>query len=345
MSPYKRNWFVGGTVLLALITLGFLIIIFGGSLGSIFAGEKVRVNFYSDRGDGISEGSAVKYLGTQVGTVKSVTLVLDKVPNYVIIDAEIEKSKPLPENVTASIKIPNFLGAGAIIELGVPPEGPGAGKLADGSTVNAKYVGLGVLPPEFTDLASEMKSAVKEFRETGVMTDFKIAVNNFNEQISRAGKVMESIQAVIGDTAVQGDIKTAIAKFREASDNAAVVTANFKTISENLQTLPQNANAAVTDIRSATADARGTIKNTEARINEVSDGLKRNLDKLATVMEDMKSITGKMDHGDGTLALLLNDPKLYEKIVVGTETINLTVKDIQRVIRGFEEDGVPLKLK
>jgi phospholipid/cholesterol/gamma-HCH transport system substrate-binding protein len=345
MSPYKRNWFVGGTVLLALTTLGFLIILFGGSLGSLFAGEKIRVSFRTDRADGISDGSAIKYLGQTVGNVSRVQLILDKTPNYVIIDAELEKAFALPKNLLANIKIPNLLGAGAIIDLTVPPTGASTEKLADGDRLEAKYMGLGVLPPEFSDLAMEMKGAVKDFREANLMGDFKKTVNNFNDQVTKAGQVMESIQAVIGDSAVQGDIKTAVAKFREASDNAALVTANFKTISENLQSLPQNANDAVNDIRAATADARGTIKNTEARINEVSDGLKRNLDKLATVMEDMKSITAKIDHGDGTLALLLNDPKLYEKIVAGTETINLTVKDIQRVIRGFEEDGVPINMK
>lgn len=345
MSPYKRNWFVGGTVLLALTTLGFLIIIFGGSLGSIFAGEKIHITFQTDRGDGISEGSAVKYLGTQVGNVSSVQLVLDAVPNHVLIQAEIEKSKPLPDNLIALIKIPNFLGAGAIIELSVPPEGPSPQKLTNGSMVHARYVGLGVLPEDFTSLATELKEAVSEFRKADLMGDFKVAVNNFNTQVTKAGQVMESIQAVLGDTAVQGDIKLAIAKFREASDNAAAVTSNFKTLSENLQTLPQNANDAITDIRSATADARGAIRNTETRINEVSKGLNDNLLKLATVMDDMKSISAKIDQGDGTLALLLNDPKLYEKIVAGTETIDLTVKDIQRVIRGFEEDGVPINMK
>lgn len=345
MSPYKRNWFVGGTILLALTTLGFLIILFGGSLGSLFAGEKIQVTFRSDRADGISEGSAIKYLGQTVGNVKTVILKLDETPNYVLMEAELEKSLPLPKNLLANIKIPNLLGAGAIIDLSVPPGGASAEKLAQGDLVEVKYQGLGVLPPEFSDLAMEMRGAVRDFREANLLGDFKVAVNNFNSQITKAGQVMDSIQAVIGDSAVQGDIKTAVAKFREASDNAAAVTANFKQISENLQTLPQNANDAVADIRAATADARGTIKNTEARINEVSDGLKRNLDKLATVMDDMKSISAKIDHGDGTLALLLNDPKLYEQIVIGTETINLTVKDIQRVIRGFEEDGVPINMK
>lgn len=345
MSPYKRNWFVGGTVLLALVTLGFLIIIFGGSLGSMFSGEKTPIIFKADRGDGISEGSAIKYLGPQVGTVKRVELVLDSVPNHVLIYAEIEKTMPLPANISANIKIPNFLGAGAVIELEVPKSGASATKLAAGTIIEAKYVGLGVLPAEFTDLASEMTNAVKEFRRADVLGDLKIAVNNFNSQITKAGQVMDSVQTVIGDQAVQGDIKTALAKFREAADNASAVTANFRTISEKLAPLPENANAAVTDIRTATADARETIKATEARIADVSAQLNANLEKLALVMDDMKSITGKIDQGDGTLALLLNDPKLYEQIVVGTETINVTVKDIQRVIRGFEEDGVPLKLK
>ena len=339
MGPYKRNWFVGGTVILGLVTLGVLIILFGGSLGSVFAGEKIAVTFLSDRGDGLSDGSSIRYLGTMVGAVKRVELKFDKTPNYVLIHAELDRDKPLPANVIGEIKIPNFLGSGAIIELSVTKDAAAAGAttLKGGETIVAKYIGLGVLPPEFGDLAVQLNGAVRDFREANLVGEMKLAVSNFNRQVTKAGKVMDDVDLVLGSDATQTDLRTAIANFRQATTQANEVLANFQKISGDLKPLPAKIDGVVTD-------ARGTIASAQARIETVSDNLNRNLAKLAEVMNDAKAITDKINSGKGTVGLLLNDPKLYDQIVVGTQAIVETVKDIQRLARGFEQDGVPINL-
>jgi phospholipid/cholesterol/gamma-HCH transport system substrate-binding protein len=338
MGPYKRNWFVGGTVLLALITLGFLIIIFGGSLGSLFAGEKFAVTFRADRGDGISEGSSVRYLGQRVGTVKAVDLVLDQTPNYVLIHTEIDKNRSLPGNVQGSIRVPNLLGASAVIELEIDPNADPARKLVGGEILSTRYVGSGLIPPEISQLATEMKEAVRDFRDANLVGDFKTALQNFNTQVSKAGNVMASIDAIIGSEQGQADLKTAIANFRQATEHAKTTLANAQRISEDLKTLPEKIDATIGNVNGGVDDAK-------LRIVQVSEQLNANLAKVSAVLDEARQITQKVNTGKGTAALLLNDPKLYEKLVIGTEVINATVLDIQRVIRGFEEDGVPLKLK
>ena len=344
MGPYKRNWFVGGTVLLGLVTLGVLIILFGGSLGAVFAGEKIGVTFLSDRGDGLSDGSTIRYLGTQVGTVKRVELRFDKTPNYVLIHAELDRDKPLPANVIGEIRIPNFLGSGAIIELAVQKDGAVGATLKGGETIVAKYIGLGVLPPEFGDLAVQLNGAVRDFREANVIGEMKLAINNFNRQVTKAGKVMDDVDAVLGTDATQLDLRTAIANFRQATSQANEVLANFQKVSGDLKALPAKIDATVTDVRAGVAETRETIATANARITTVSDNVNRNLAKLALVMDDAKAITDKVNSGKGTLALLLNDPKLYDQIVVGTQAIVETVNDIKRLARGFEQDGVPINL-
>lgn len=345
MGPYKRNWFVGGTVLLGLITLGLLIILFGGSLGSVFAGEKIPVTFRSDRADGLNPGASIRYLGQQVGVVQGVELKLDTFPNYVLIHCELDKDRPLPADARGVIAIPNFLGAGSIIELVANNPEQSTARLVGGETLEAEYLGLSVLPPEFADLASEMKGAVAEFRKADVITSVKRAVDNFNGQLAKAGQVMEDMHAVLGDQAVQTDLKTAVANFRQAVDNANAVTANVKAMTERLAGAPDKVNNILAEAQGAAADARGAIKTTQERIVSTSDQINRNLERLAVVLDETRQISEKINKGPGTAALLLNDPKLYNKLVAGTEAIEATVLDIQRVVKGFEQDGVPIDIK
>ena len=345
MGPYKRNWFVGGTVLLGLITLAFLIIMFGGSLGAVFAGEKYHVTFKSDRADGLSPGSAIRYLGQTVGSVSEVRLVVDKVPNYVLIGAELEKTVNLRADVTANIKVPGLLGSASIIELSMPNIAAPGKFLLGGETIETRYVGLDVLPAGFGDLATEMRGLVSEFRQANVVGDFKLALNNFNAQVTKAGQVMESINSVLGTKETQTDLKTAIARAREAIEHANNVTANFEQISNELKPMPAKLDATVTEVQAGVADTRATIKLAQERIASVTDQLNRNLDKIAGVLDDARSISGKINSGNGTLARLLNDPKLYDTIVTATEVINQTIKDVQRLVRGIEEEGFPINLK
>lgn len=343
MGPYKRNWFVGGTVILGLVTLGVLIILFGGSIGSAFAGEKVGVTFKSDRADGISDGSIIRYLGKQVGTIKQVRLVLDETPNYVVMHAELDKDKRLPADATGHIRVLSPLGGSAVIEL--ETAGRGAGEaIKGGETIKTVYEGSGVIPPEIASLATEMQGAVKEFREANMIGEMKLAVNNFNAQVTKAGKVMDDIDAVLGTEASQQDLKTAIANFRQATQQANTVLANFEKISGELKALPAKIDATVANVNGGVTEARATIADVKQRVNGVSDDLNRNLLKLAAVMDDAKAITDKINSGKGTVGLLLNDSKLYDKLVVGTEAIIETVRDVQRLARGFEQDGVPINL-
>ena len=345
MGPYKRNWFVGGTVLLGLITLGLLIILFGGSLGSVFAGEKINVTFRSDRADGLNPGASIRYLGQQIGVVSRIELKLDVVPNYVLIHTELDRDRILPADSHGVIAIPNFLGAGSVIELVPNDPERSTERLNGGETLEARYVGLSVLPTEFADLAGEMKDAVVEFRRADVITSVRRTVDNFNAQLGKAGQVMDDIHAVLGEQAVQTDLKTAVANFRQAVDHANAVTANFHAMSDRLKDAPEKVNAILDNAQGATADAREAIKTTQERIVVTSDQLNRNLERLAVVLDQAKEISTKINTGNGTAALLVNDPKLYEKLVAGTSAIEATVLDIQRVIRGFEQDGVPIDIK
>lgn len=342
MSPYRRNVLVGITVVSALVILGWMIIQFGGNLGSMFTGEKIHVSFRTDRADGISKGSVVKYLGLPVGVVTTVTYGEGDI---VVIDAELDKITPPPTNVVGEIRMPNLLGANAVINLELTDPKPSTVRLSGGEIIQSKYVGSGIIPPEITDLATTIKESVKEFQAAGVIGNFNKLVTNFDQQVTQFGTTIEHVNSVIGDDAVKSDIKLAIAQFKDTSERASRVAKNLEEITGNLKGLPDKANVVMDDVKGAVTDARTTINNANEKITVTADRINANLEQISVVLADVRSITAKIDNGEGSAGQLVNDPRLYATLVDATELLAATIKDIQRVVQQIEQEGVALRLK
>src|SRR5262245_25273020 len=102
MSPYRRNILVGGTVLVALITLGWMILKFGDRTVRMCATPTMPVTFTGDRADGLGEGSNITYDGVIVGRVKNVKRQEGSIQG-VVISAELDIKPPLPSNVRGDI--------------------------------------------------------------------------------------------------------------------------------------------------------------------------------------------------------------------------------------------------
>jgi len=67
--------------------------------------------------------------------------------------------------------------------------------------------------------------------------------------------------------------------------------------------------------------------------------------KLGNVLDRLDSVANKIDQGKGTAGLLVNDARLYQGLVDTSKDLNLTIKDLQRVVQQWEQEGIALKLK
>jgi len=342
MSTYRRNVFVGITVLVSLIVLGWMIIQFGARFGTAFAGEQFPITFRAERADGVNPGSAVRHLGVEVGRIEAVTL--DAQNQIITINANIDSDKVLPANLIGEIRITSFLGSGAIIELVRDGDKP-RGQLAANAEIPVKYIGLGILPPEINDLANELKFATKEFRKSDLIGDFKKAVNNLDQQVITAGKVMEDLRKITGDETVQNDLRTTIANARTASEKATATLESFRKFGQDLESLSARASAAIDKFSGVADTTNEAVKTTQEKIAKLSDEFNARLVQAAKAMENINSITAKLDTGSGTVAQLLNDGKLYISLLESTKTLNATISDIQRVVQQIEQEGVTFKLR
>jgi phospholipid/cholesterol/gamma-HCH transport system substrate-binding protein len=329
MSPYRRNVLVGATVLGAMVILGWMMIQFGGNVISPFTVAKIKVMFVGERADGLAEGSAVVYRGVNVGQVISVKLDPDQ--QRVHVQAEIVTRPPLPGNLRAYIKTTGLIGGGALLVLELDGPQP-SGTLVANQEIQTRFTGLSdFLPPEFTKLAEDLRKTSQQFRESHLMEDL-------DEQVKHAGKMMDSVQTLVDDPKIRKDLQDTIGNMKTASETVNRIGGNIEKFTKDLDKLSTDASGAMTD-------ARGTIQKTQGHIDELAKQTSDRLQQVAGLLTQFQSIAGKIDKGEGTAGALVNDPKLYQSLVDTSRELNATIADLKRLVEQWEQEGLSLKVK
>jgi len=312
MSPYRRNMMVGLTVLVALLGLGWMMLKFGGRAMTPFQPVRIPITFVGNRADGLSEGSSITYRGKQVGQVTNVRLEDDL--QSVVVEGQVEP--PLPENVEGIIRTTSAIGSSSAIVLTTVDQLP-AGSVKPGQKIAIRFVGLDLIPPEFAELARELKETSKQFRESNLIL-------HLDQQVKRAGAVIDSVQKLIDDPKMREDLNITMANFRTASENASRISGKLD---------------ALTD------ETTATVKSSRKTIEDLGKQMNDRMVQVATLLDQTNSITTKINQGQGTAGKLVNDEKLYSSLVDTTQQLSLTIKDLQRLIQQWEQEGVTLKLK
>lgn len=312
MSAYQRNTIVGAVVLIGLGMLAWMILQFANKAASFFLTHGTHITLMTSHAEGVGDGSPVTYKGVNVGRVTGVRRVVGASPNGedIVIDALIQADPPLPGNLRARIKQTSLLGASATIALENDPGAatrPSASKhaqLSEGDNLEADFM------PGITDLGDNIRALTDSMDET-----------------------IHSINDVIGDNKVKEDIKVSLSNARTTLESANRIAAKLEQISTNIDKQTTSAGETIGEVKTTVKDARGEIK-------RVSDNLNQRLDQLAQSLQNVQSITRKIDEGKGTAGALVNDAKLYESLADTAAELNLMVKDMRRLIQQWEQEGI-----
>jgi phospholipid/cholesterol/gamma-HCH transport system substrate-binding protein len=310
---------VGATVLVGMLALGWMILKFAGAPITLLVSPRTTIHFIADRADGLSEGSNVTYKGMNVGQITHLTRLPD---DQIRIDGQVLNKPPLPGNLKGVIRSTGLLGGGSAMALTLT-NGKPEGQLAANQEIPATFAGLDLLPPEFADLATELRLTARQFRESNV-------VLHMDEQIQHLGKLIDSTQTFIDDPKVRKDIQDSIANLRTATEKANQIGDNLDKFTKNLDQL--------------TSDTRTTIQKTQGHLDDLSKSIGDRLIQLAASLDQFQQIMQKINDGKGTAGQFVNDPKLYEALVDTTQELNATVKDLKRLVQQWEQEGVSLKM-
>ncbi len=253
---------------------------------------------FSDVGP-LEISNLVKIKGFRIGNVYKIDN-FDKDVSEVIVTINLLEEVNIPKNSVAIINS-SLTGNSSISIL----PGNATTFLAKGDTL---------VSSTNPDILSKVMGSVDP-----VMANIKQAVDSLKLVLSNLNSVF--------DEGTKANLKTVIANLKTSSDNLSVLLnskdgALAKTLN-NVETFTGNLNGNNEKIN-ATVD---NLKNTSQKLSELE--VKETVTKLNNTIAQLQGIIEKANNGNGTLGMLINDPRLYNNLQNTSRSLNILLDDLK----------------
>lgn len=287
----------------ALTAIAITILILGYSFlrgNDVFSGSNKFYAVYRSV-EGLAVAKPVLVNGFQIGRVSSMKLQQD---GRTVVEFKIDPSYVVPKNTLAKLQSTDLLGSKAIVfELGnskVPAE--------DQDTLRADIQGslaesLQPIQKKAEMLISKMDSSLASIN--------KILNPNFQKNVDRSFmSIANSLQTLEGTT--------------KKIDNLVAAQ------SGHINGILTNAEVVSGSLKASTAHINGMTANFEKVSNDVANAnIKQTLDNANKAMADLQATIAKINSGQGSLGLLMNDDKMYKNLTDASNNLNNLFIDLK----------------
>ncbi|MCH7813762.1 MAG: MCE family protein [Planctomycetes bacterium] len=351
MDDRSRNFWVGVFMLGTLGALAALTVLFGERPSWLGGAEwELRISFTEV--EGVSEGMEITMNGVQIGRVGSVEFTNPELPQMgVQVIGLIKERYSIPEGTKAKVYAgPLGIGRGRIElvvetldermlpkdnafiigEMGSPFEDLVPDSLMFTLEKTARQIG---------DLAAEAKplaGALHHFFEIrtveqvdGDLGEIRSITANMYTVVQRFDKTLKHFNDVLGDPEVKSAFKEAIENLRQMTEDGRAALATIRDtatqVQQDLDRLADRLDRGLTDAH--------------AGINEIRERLVPALDSLAEMAVNLNKATLSLAEGQGTMGMMLHDPRLYEALVLTAERVTDAVDKIRRLLDRWEKQG------
>jgi phospholipid/cholesterol/gamma-HCH transport system substrate-binding protein len=287
--------------ILAAITIAILIIGYNFLKGNdIFVSEN---EFYAkyDKVDGLAVSKPVLVNGYQIGRVSALTLLAN---GQVLAQFKIKPQYEVPKNTIARLESTDLLGSKAVVfDLGNSLQ-----YAIDGDTLNANVQAnlLDQVEPvqkKAQQIVAKMDSVLTSVNKI-LNPDFQKNVNRSFASIANTLQTLESTSKTVdGAVGIQ-------------ARRIDIILANAESISNNLKNNNEKINEMVSNFNSfsnqmASTNIKATIENANKAVTE------------------LQAAVNKVNQGTGSIALLLNDDKLYNNLNKSASDLDKLMVDVK----------------
>lgn len=264
----------------------------------LFRGSYVLETRFDDAG-GLVAGNAVRVNGVNVGTVESV--LLDTEARQARVLFRIDSDVQIPEGSMASVSGVSALGSVRLsIELGPPS--------------NASIPPGGFVPsPPDEDLIGQLSERAP-----------MLAVRA-DSLLRSANATMEEAQTLMRSPS--SDLRTTLTSIRSGAD---ALDQLLRGQQDQLDQLVANTEALTGELNTFFRENSDSLEATVGQTNRVLDQTERNLRALERTTTNMDLLLRRINEGEGTLGLLVNDPGLYLRLDSAATQFNTILDDFQR---------------
>ncbi|MES2456238.1 MAG: MlaD family protein [Bacteroidota bacterium] len=287
--------------IMAAFSIALLIIGYNFLKGNaIFSSETVLYAKYTHV-DGLAVSKPVLINGFQIGRVDKLQLQPD---GSILATLKIKGKYEIPKNSIAKLESTDLLGSKAIVMA----LGTGNDYAMDGDTLNAN-VQKGLLE---TVQPVQKKAEMIIGKMDSILTSVNTILNpNFQKNVDKSFNSISATLASLESTSKKVDnlVGSEGSRISAILANAEAISSNLKQNNQKISSILNNINN-ITD-QVAAANFKQTIENANKAIG------------------DMQTIVNKINTGQGTLGMLVNDAKMYENLNNASKNLDNLIIDLK----------------
>lgn len=329
MSDYesaqrRRDVIVGVFVILGLTAFGWMIFKFGELPTAVSRMKSFQVFVKFPSAPGVRKDTPVQFCGYRIGRVTTVMaprvmedLNTGQEYHQALVVLSVERSYTnIPSNVEAKL-MTRGLGS-SYIELKVDPDRLPAPPL-DPNRPETAFLNEGMVLQGSTGLTSEF------FPEE--------SQKKLNDLVDGIGAFIGNANDIIGDPDNKNNIKATLAHMSTATENISVAMARATEVMDSAETT-------LAEYKSLAQAGTETLASADAKAERLVGALINTSADISKAVSQLRLAMEKINAGQGTAGRLVTDGRLYEKLLEGTEQLNVLLKDFRVLLDKVSEKGL-----
>lgn len=295
--------------------IGFIFLVAAGLLywgynflkgKDVFTQERTFYAIYQDV-SGLAKSDPIYINGLRAGQVKNLYFE-NNFTGRIIAELQITSNFPIPQNSTAKIISTDLMGTKAIgLSIG------DSGKLLeDGDTLNASIE---------STLQEQMEQTLGPLKHKA------------EELLSSVDDILTNLQGIL-NSETAANIQMSMSHLEQSLENMESVTGNLDSLvskeKSSIETILENAESITTNLRNNNESLTAIIQN----FHQISDSLAA-ADMASTLhhankaLADFSTIMNKINSGEGSMGMLMNNDTLYFELEKSARDLNLLLEDIK----------------
>ncbi|MBN1347429.1 MAG: MCE family protein [Phycisphaerae bacterium] len=357
MSEFRRNVMVGLFLVMGLVGLVWLAIMFG----EIPMGKTYPIYAYFGNLSNVIEGDEVHMKGVRVGSVKKIGFRDEEHPEQgVQLELAIQNKWRIPRSAYVEVELAAMGFARSFVKIVIPP-GPVATSLpTDGSvplsgetisafdamfppdvvaTLQKASSQIGGLAEALTPVADDLHALLKptdlELLDHPELGAKRVSANLYTAA-QRLDSALKHFNEILGDPNTKSNVRVAIQNMREMSEQGKLVMADIKEVARRAKFVAE-------DTQEVVGKVNKLADKTSTRVEEISRVIIDDAEKLGKFFDHLDAVGRNMAEGKGTAGKFLNDPELYDAMVLTMKRLQLAVEDLNGLVKDWQREGVNVK--